>query len=137
MDYMKHGGLRHSFATPGLYVPMKWIYYVALSQALVSRFALHPMAALDFRFACLRLIRLHQRIPHLTPKTTPRAAAPDLTPQTTWEADSPLLCISGLRRPNLRPNSRQAAQLPGSKLKIGLTRDLKGSGKAFFEFGTG
>ena len=35
----------------------------------------------------------------MTPKTTPPATAPHPSPRTTWEADSPLVCISGLRRP--------------------------------------
>ena len=64
------------------------------------------------------------RIPHLAPKTTPPAAAPYRAPQNRREADSPRGCISGLRRPKHGPNSRQAAELAGTKLKIGLSPDL-------------
>ena len=66
------------------------------------------------------------RLPHLTPKTTRRAAAPHLTPQTAREADSPLVCVLGTCSPKHGRNRRQAAELGRAQLKKALTLDRKG-----------
>jgi hypothetical protein len=71
-------------------------------------------------------IRFVLGLPHLTPQTTRRAAAPDLAPQTAREADSPLVCVLGPRSPKHGRNRRQAAELARAKLKKALALDRLG-----------